>query len=34
MCNSGAGEDMEHLLVTDEEFARDRWVPIDRQAEL
>ena len=26
MCESGAGEDVEHLLVTYGEFERDRWV--------
>ena len=26
MCESGAGEDVEHLLVTCGEFERGRWI--------
>ncbi len=29
MCESGVGEDVEHLLVTCEEFERDQWVLAD-----
>ena len=29
MCESGAGEDVEHLLVMCGEFGRDRWVLVD-----
>ena len=29
ICESGAGEDVEHLLVTCGEFERDRWVLTD-----
>ena len=29
MCGSGAGEDVEHLLVTCGEFERDQWVLAD-----
>ena len=29
MCDSGAGKDLEHLLVTCMEFERDQWVLAD-----
>ena len=29
MCESGGGEDVEHLLMTCGEFERDRWVLMD-----
>ncbi len=34
MCNSGAGEDMEHLLVTCGEFERDQWGLIDEASRI
>ena len=29
MCEKGAGEDVEHLLVTCGKFERDRWILAD-----
>ena len=30
MCESGAGEDVEHLLVMCGEFERNRWVLVNK----
>ena len=34
MCESGAGEDVEHLFMTCGQFEMDWWVVVDKVSEL